>query len=137
MGVVTSASAHLEEVAAIKHYQRVKNHMVFWWCQHYEALRARGLGLTLISMGVINTGIWRKTKHLPVLLRPLVQLTIPGPEKYVQKILKDVACHRPASYPGVGANLFPVDGATSDSALFPRLGTAFIKTWFWLLGMEK
>lgn len=132
MGVVTSASAHLGEVRAIRYYQRVKNQMVSWWGQHYDSFQAQGVGLTLISMGVINTGIWDKTKHLPALTRPLVRSAFPGPEKYVSQILEDVALHRLVSYPGVGAKLFPVDDCLQG--VTPALAAILIKSWFWMFG---
>lgn len=136
IGVVTSVSALLDYIEPVKHYQDVKRAMVSWWYGNQEWFEHRRVGSTLISMGAINTGIWKRTESLPSLTERMVRTFIPGPEKYAPQILEDVALHQPVSYPGVGAKLFPVDDRPTPGVRV-TLATNAIKSWFWMFGERK
>ena len=135
VAVVTSGSAALGDIAELAYYQKVKREVVKWWFDSYKWLHYKGITSTLISMGVINTGIWHRTEGIDRVTRAVIRKVVPGPKKWTQQILADVAAGEPMSYPGMLASLAPLDGKTGQYRMNPVVKatvTTAARTWLGL-----
>ena len=131
VGIVSSASVALHSIPDIQYYQYVKGKMTRWWWNNQDRFLDREVGCTLISMGFINTGIWKRVEGLPRITSQLVRLVMPGPMSYAKMILEDVAYNVPVSYPGVGASLAPlIHGKYQPHPLALEAVTWAAETWF-------
>lgn len=132
VGLVTSASAGMQNINEIALYQEVKRTFADSVCGFRSAFEEKYLGLTLISMGVVDTDIWNRTPRMPKITGAAVRFLIPGPGFWAPRILKDVANHRPVSYPGIGACFAPVssDGQYQTNPYVEKIASEIVRFWF-------
>lgn len=105
IGMVTSASAGMGDVREILDYQECKRAMAEWVAESRPGYAMKGVGLTLISMGAVQTPIWESMPMLPQLVADAFGWPA---ERAAQVLLEDVAERREFSYPGAGARMAPV-----------------------------
>ena len=106
VAMVTSMVAALGDVRRARDYRYVKQAMVRWCDEKRdEILQSHGAHVTLVSMGLVRTGIWT---GMPENARELVGTIGWSPERAAAVILEDVAAGSPVSYPGTGARLAPI-----------------------------
>ncbi len=135
VATVTSVAAALGDIEHILLYQQTKREMVRWWHRSRDRYTAKGLNLMLISMGLVDTGIWDRGVGLGKLTRKLVSQFSRGPESYTEMMLRDAKCARPVSYPGQLAGLAPLNlrtGCYNMNPLLKMMMTESCRAWFQL-----
>lgn len=110
IGLVTSVAACMRPVPGMIDYQAVKARMVDEWRNlRFDPLSASKPTSTLVMMGLIGaTKVWHTYPPIPRAAARIASRIVPGPDRWVDKILVGVGLGRPVVHVGIGGALYPV-----------------------------